>query len=149
ESFECRSVGLVDLTGQKFTLPFPELTIGGVPLARDTFGNVWVADVDSTSGAWRHVFYFCHDPPVFFVQSDDALAFLESLLTDDNYATRASEVALQIWRPRGGGLSATEAVNSSDKNVRRFAATVPSHSEIFDLRCPPRTCGVSWQRGHG
>ena len=128
---------------------FGHKTLG---FAADGFGNHWgyVLGPDATDLA--PIYYFCHDPPVFLYQSPDLAHFLKEMfkmcaepfesLVDDVHEDRLKNV----WLENPDLAPAKQARQSSDPIMAWYAATVPDHWKLIDLRSPEIGQGFSWGR---
>ena len=71
-------------------------------------------------GKWNSVFYVCHDPAVVVRHSDD--------LGNDGF------------------IDIADARISPDKTLSEFAAGLPDHFVVADLRNKPNGAGFAWDK---
>ncbi|MGO8751801.1 MAG: SMI1/KNR4 family protein [Thermoguttaceae bacterium] len=142
----------VDFTGASMSFAQEEIFPNGLPIAADGFGNYWVLDLTPETTQVAPVFFACHDPPVILYQSADMASFLSEVcrtytpphksLVDDVHEDRLFEV----WRRNPGVVDQRSASSASDRVLRSFAARLPEHFQIVDLRSVDPGMGFSWGR---
>lgn len=137
----------INAWGYGFLLPTVAVLMG------DGFGNSWAVEIDATSGQWEHVWYECHDPPVLMYQCATLSEFINSLLDmfrldarrrDQSGVANVWQNCNQIWADRGSARRARELLESPDELLRAFAASLPPHAIIADLRQRITGSGVDW-----
>jgi cell wall assembly regulator SMI1 len=142
----------IDFTGARMSFGQEEIFPSGLPIAADGFGNFWVLDLTPQTTKVAPVFFACHDAPVILYQSADLASFLAEVfrmstpphksLVDDVHEDRLFDV----WRKNPGVMDQPAAAVSSDAEVRSFAAGLPEHFQIVDLRRVSPGMGFSWGR---
>jgi hypothetical protein len=131
---------------------FPEFFTHGLPFAHDGAGNYWVMEITPSATDTVPVYYASHDPPTILYQSPSLSAFFEELfrLYSPPHASLIRSVfdddLFDVYRKNPGVLSHAEALASSDPMIREFAATLPDHFQIVDLREVPIGMGISHGR---
>jgi cell wall assembly regulator SMI1 len=145
-------LGLIDFTGSTMSFGQEEVFPNGLPIAADGFGNFWVLDITPNTTQVAPVFFACHDAPVILYQSADMASFLAEVfrmntpphksLVDDVHDDRLFEV----WRKNPGVIDQSTAATSTDSALRAFAAGLPEHFQIVDLRSVDPGMGFSWGR---
>ncbi len=142
----------IDFTGADMAFEQKEVFPHGLPIARDGFGNFWVLDITPLTVGVVPVFFACHDAPVVLFQSPDLASFLcevfrmitppHKSLVDDVHEDRVFDV----WRKNPGVMDQPTAAASSDAEIRAFAAGLPKHFQVVDLRRVSPGMGFSWGR---
>ena len=142
----------VDFTGARMSFAQEEIFPSGLPIAADGFGNFWVLDITPQTARVAPVFFAGHDAPVVLYQSADVASFLAEVfrmntpphksLVDDVHEDRLFDV----WRKNPGVIDQPTASASSDPTLRAFAAGLPEHFQIVDLRSVDPGMGFSWGR---
>lgn len=121
-----------------------------VPIANDGTGNFWMIDFVSESQQWGPVFYVCHDPPVVVYQAATLEAFVKGLIKSANNPDTPISPLLcplidKVYEKNPHALSYAHCINSSDKSLREFAATLDKTYQIIDLRRPWLGQGISFK----
>ena len=145
----------VSFTASPQTIDDPDETAkfpSGLPIAADGFGNFWVLDITPQPPRVAPVFFACHDAPVILFQSPDLADFLAEMfrmsvpphqsLVDDVHKDRL----FVVWRKNPGVIDQPTASASPDPALRSFAAGLPEHFQIVDLRHVDPGMGFSWGR---
>ena len=142
----------IDFTGSRMSFAHEAIFPSGLPIAADGFGNFWVLDITPQTTRVAPVFFACHDAPVILFQSPDLAAFLAEMfrmsvpphqsLVDDVHEDRLFDV----WRKNPGVIDQPTASASPDPALRSFAAGLPGHFQIVDLRHVDPGMGFSWGR---
>lgn len=151
--FQIRDFDEITLDGVGY-FGFEEFFPHSVQLMGDMAGNFWIVDVDS-QGQWGHVFYVCHDPSVVVLHSTDLAEFLQNIDTY-NTDTRGSylnmvyeKTVYHIWQHDHGLMDTGTARTSSDETLSEFAAGLPDHFVVADLRNKPLGSGFACNTGRG
>ena len=82
---------------------FTELSPNSIALGHDGFGNYWVLDLNE-KGELGKVFFACHDPAVFVINSQNLNEYLSHLLdfyknpTDSNLISIDDKITFDIWK---------------------------------------------------
>jgi len=130
-------------------LGFETLFPASVQLAGDGAGNFWIVDV-SPMGEWGAVFFVCHDPAVVIKQSEDLAEYLQQI---DELGKKPDQSTLSLFLERtmtrihnqdNGFVDLASARSSDDAALREFAAGLPDHFVIADLRDKPIQTGFAW-----
>jgi hypothetical protein len=142
----------IDFTGASLAFGAEEIFPRGLPIAADGCGNFWVLDLTPQTTQAAPVFFACHDAPVILYQSADIASFLAEVfrmytpphksLVEDVPGDRLFEV----WRKNPGVIDRAAALAGSDEALRAFAAGLPEHFQIVDLRDVSPGMGFSWGR---
>ena len=142
----------IDFTGASGSVGAEDILPHGLPIAGDGFGNFWMLDLTPRTTEVAPVFYLCHDAPVVLFQCPDLATFLVEVfrmstpphqsLVDDVHEDRLFEV----WRKNPGVLDQPAAVASPDPVLRAFAASLPAHFQLVDMREARPGMGFSWGR---
>ncbi|HVU96304.1 MAG TPA: SMI1/KNR4 family protein [Puia sp.] len=128
---------------------FENIFPASVQLAGDGAGNFWIVDINPMGG-WGSVFFACHDPAVVIKQSEDLVEFLQQI---DELGKKPEQSTLSLFRERtmmrvynqdDGYVEIAAARSSSDLVLREFAAGLPDHFVIVDLRNSPIQTGFAW-----
>jgi len=120
-----------------------------IEIARDGAGNGWIVDIDK-EGHWNKVFFICHDPAVVVLNSMDLTEFLQQLQaygkkpTGSHLNTIQEQTIFDIWQKTPGFIDIETARASSDETLRGFAAGLPDHYVVADLRDKPVGAGFAW-----
>jgi hypothetical protein len=136
------------VTGWGDTVDFTDLDVpsrnatpGGVCLMTDELGNSWVVDILS-SGAWDHVLYWSHDPPVMvkhfatlneFIQLAGRVKKAEQLVDEEAVASSYNNPGKDV-----------RTACSADASLRAFSELVPDEYRLFDLRQGSPEHGFRW-----
>jgi len=145
------TVQFAGYAGFEFTEAFPR----SVALVPDRFGNYWIVDINSETGAWGAVFFVCHDPPVVVVQAHDLAEFI---LQISDFAATEIESALRsiqqdavdkIWKYDPWLITRDEADKGSDPLLSNFARKLPKDFRVVDLRSLEIGSGFSWGSANG
>lgn len=130
-------------------LGFENLFPASVQLAGDGAGNFWIVDVNPI-GEWGSVFFVSHDPAVVFKQSEDLCEYLQQI---DELGKKPDQATLSLFLERtmmriegqdDGFLDMASARSSADIVLREFAAGLPDHFVVADLRGKPIQTGFAW-----
>jgi hypothetical protein len=146
--FNNSPVNSVDFAGD-LSFGFEEAFPYGLPVAEDGLGNFWVIDLVSQSQEWGPLFYVCHDPAVVVYQADSLETFVKDILKFANPPYQADidrvlqEFSYAIWKNNPNVLSYKSCIDSSDKSLKEFAATLDESYQIIDLRNPKLGDGFS------
>jgi hypothetical protein len=142
----------IDFTGAGMSFAQEEIFPNGLGIASDGFGNSWVLDLTPKTTKVAPVFFACHDAPVILYQSADIASFLSEVfrmsipphtsLIDDVHEDRLFDV----WGKNPSVMDQPTAALSADAEVRLFAAGLPKHFQIVDLRNASPGMGFSWGR---
>jgi len=128
---------------------FENIFPASVQLAGDGAGNFWVVDVSPT-GDWGPVFFVCHDPAVVIKQSEDLVEYLQQI---DELGKKPDQSTLSVFLDRtmmrihgqdNGFMDLASARSSPDLVLREFAAGLPDHFVVADLRDMPIQTGFAW-----
>jgi cell wall assembly regulator SMI1 len=128
---------------------FENIFPAAIRLARDAGGNCWIVDVNP-EGEWGHVFFVCHDPAVVVKQSEDLTEFIQQLdelgknREQSTLSVFLDRTALRIHRQDDGFMDIASARSSADPVLREFAAMLPDHFVVADLRDTPIQTGFAW-----
>jgi hypothetical protein len=128
---------------------FENIFPNSVQLAGDGFGNFWILDVDA-SGSWNSVFFVCHDPAVVVLHSGSLTEFIKhideygKMGRNSNLGIIHEETVMDIWQNDPGFTNINEALQSPDRVLSAFAAELPTHFVIADLRGKPNKSGFAW-----
>ncbi|HEV8357346.1 MAG TPA: SMI1/KNR4 family protein [Gemmatimonadales bacterium] len=122
----------------------------GHGIAGDTFGNHWIVDIRTDTGAWGPVFFACHDPQFVAIQAPNLAGFLDQVF-DLGRAGRTS--ALQLMKDARVGwlhlqgphrMAARQARGSAEQVVAAFAIQLPDTFDLVDLRDAATGTGFEW-----
>lgn len=147
--FEYKPVGTVRFVGHE-GFEFVAVFERSIPLLPDGCGNFWVVDISPESGAWKSVFYACHDPAVISIQAPDLSMFIAQVLAPNesnpknalNYVR--NEAVPRIWKADPWLISVHDARASRDPVVSSFAEQLPENFRVADLRSREIGSGFSW-----
>jgi hypothetical protein len=124
----------------------------GIDIAADGFGNFWVVDLILSSTSWGPIFYACHDAPVIVFQSETLEHFIKEIFRLETRPWKSEiddvheALSNRIWRQNPAVLSHSECLNSSDLELKAFAATLDESWQFIDLRSARIGDGFSWGR---
>jgi len=130
---------------------FENIFPASVQLAGDGEGNSWIVDIDPM-GEWGAVFFVCHDPAVVVKQSEDLSEYLRQI---DELGKKPDQSTLSLFLERtmmrihgedDGFMDIASARSSADIVLREFAAALPDHFVVADLRDKPIQTGFAWGR---
>lgn len=82
---------------------FTELSPHSITLGHDGFGNNWILDI-SANGNLGKVFFACHDPAVFMINSQNVNQYLNHLLefyktpSNSHLTTIEDQTVIEAWR---------------------------------------------------
>lgn len=141
----------IDFTTKDMDVDASDLSPHAIPFAADGIGNFWIVDVRKGVDELSHVFYLCHDAPVFLFQCVGMEAFLQSLAKHERNDVGPIEQVMNdslfnVWEKDPKGISQQDALASSDAKVREFAQTLNPSFLIADLRNPEPGMGFAWGR---
>ena len=128
---------------------FENIFPASVTLADDGVGNFWIVDVNPL-GEWGPVFFVCHDPAVVVKQSEDVTEFIQQI---DELGKKPDQSTLslflertmtRIYNQEDGFIELSLARSSADILLREFAAGLPDHFVVADLRGQPIQTGFAW-----
>jgi cell wall assembly regulator SMI1 len=142
----------IDFTGASFSVGAEEVFPHGLPIAADGFGNHWMLDLTPQNTKVAPVFFHCHDAPVVLFQSADLASFLVEIfrMSTPPHQSLVNDVhddrLFEVWRKNPGALDQPTAAVSSDPVLSAFAASLPAHFQVIDLRKASPGMGFSWGR---
>jgi len=141
----------IDFTTKDMEVEASELSPHAIPFVADGVGNFWIVDVRKGVDEPSHIFYLCHDAPVFLFQCIGMEAFLQSLAKYEKTEAGPIEEVMNdtpfnVWDKDPEGISQQEALASSDVKLREFAAGLGEDFRIIDLRQAKRGMGIAWGR---
>ncbi len=145
-------LGGISFCGSPGGFGLEEILPHAVTLAADGFGNFWIVDLTHESTSWGPIFYASHDAPVVVFQTESLLHFLQEVIRFGNKPWRSEiddvheSLSDRIWRENPGVLSFAQCVNSEDRDLNAFAATLGETWQLIDLRNPNLGDGFSWGR---
>ena len=128
---------------------FENIFPASVQLAGDGAGNFWIVDVNPL-GEWGPVFFVCHDPAVVVKQAEDLAEFIQLI---DELGKKPDQSTLSLFLERTmmrihgqdhGFMDIASARSSPDIVLRDFAAGLPDHFVVADLRNTPIQTGFAW-----
>ncbi|HZO86166.1 MAG TPA: SMI1/KNR4 family protein [Verrucomicrobiae bacterium] len=138
----------IDFSGATMDFEDKDAFPNGLPIVHDGCGNFWVLDITPDTAAVAPIFFACHDAPVILYQSPDIASFrAEFFRTSSSLVNDVTEDRLfNVWRTNPGVIDQPTASRSSDPSLRSFAAGLPDHFQIVDLRDVKPGMGFSWGR---
>jgi cell wall assembly regulator SMI1 len=145
-------LGGISFSGLPGGFELEEILPHAVTLAADGFGNFWVVDLTHESRSWEPIFYACHDAPVVVFQTDSLLHFLQEVIRFGNKPWKSEiddvheSLSDRVWRENSGVLSFAQCVDSEDRDLKAFAASLDETWQLIDLRSPNLGDGFSWGR---
>lgn len=128
---------------------FWELLANSLTLGHDGFGNHWILDLDK-DGKANKVFFTCHDPAVFVVNSQNLNEYLHQLLEfyenpDSNYIDEIHDkTVMTIWNENNLCLPKPEFENRNPKFKDFLNKFDGDEWTVADLRTGKNRDGFAW-----
>lgn len=128
---------------------FPVDGIGyGAQVCPDFCGNLWFVEVDQQSGEWGAIWFLCHDPFVYVIQSPTIASFLydihATMLGDETPMSKTGDLVLEEISKHGGNLMTLEEA-TRDRTIAPLLKTVDPSMNVCDLRAAiPGTGFTRW-----
>ncbi len=134
--------------GYEFLLP-DVMVLNG-----DGRGNAWAIEVNPSTGAWRHVWFVCHDPPVLIYQCETLDDFIAGVLDQyrlercqaghRSFLSEVDNLTLAVWRKRRDQPKAAHLADADDVTLRNFAQSLGRYARVADLRSAALGDGFDW-----
>jgi cell wall assembly regulator SMI1 len=136
---EIKSLGYLDLLGN-YEFSFEEAFPMGLPILKDNAGNFWIVDIHPDTGAWRAIYFVCHDPPVIVIQARTLEDFLDQIIQafkppHTNLLSYVQDEAVnQIYASSAYFIEPDQARRSPDVLLSTFANSLSNNCKLADLR---------------
>ncbi|RAJ05034.1 SMI1/KNR4 family protein SUKH-1 [Chitinophaga skermanii] len=143
--------GIEEISFSTIAKDYDELFPFALQLAGDDLGNFWLLDINK-DGKLGCVFFVCHDPGVVIKQANDLTEFIFQVhefgqkMQHSTLNTVQEIVVYNVWTEHNSLLDHAMAKDSNDVALREFAAQLPEHFSIGDLRGKPNQAGFAF--GH-
>ncbi len=146
--FDFYSFDKIDFTRQEFELE--GAFTNPIDLTNDAFDNHWIIDIDPEDGSWGKVFYVCHEPAVVVLQAHSLAQFLSQIGSlakgeEPNWIQFIREDAAKaVWESPDKLMSKEQAMRKKDPELAEFAADLPLHYLVADMRDADWGDGFPW-----
>lgn len=130
---------------------FDELSKNSITLGADGFGNYWILDL-AEDGKPNKVFYACHDPAVFVINSQNLNEYMHHMLEfyespEECHINQVHEkTVMTIWDSNEACKPKTEFLNSNPQYANFLGQFEGKDWTVADLRDGANKTGFAWGR---